>query len=201
MNGPFDRKRTPSTAASPPVRSPAADPRTRLENGRPSTSTVSRSEEDEARSSSKYRAALEALFAPKTAPVAPPPAVAERPAKKVVSVPNREDPRGPERQKRLGKLLAAEGRAAVTKAADDFTNAGFELPDEQEVMLKLLDHSQDDRICAALTALVRLLGEEPVQRRTVLEARLRRLEEHADDAEVRTLATSLRKQLSPRQGR
>jgi hypothetical protein len=201
MNGPFDRKRTPSTAASPPVRSPAPDARTRLEHGRPSTSTVSRSEEDEARSSSKYRAALEALFAPKTTPATPPPAVAERPAKKVVSVPNREDPRGPERQKRLGKLLAAEGRAAVTKAADDFTNAGFELPDEQEVMLKLLDHSRDDRICAALTALVRLLGEEPVQRRTVLEARLRRLEEHGDDAEVRALATSLRKQLSPRQGR
>jgi len=199
MNGPFDRKRppSPSTSALLPGRAPLVA--SHAARSAP-TSTVSRSEEDEARSSSKYRAALEALFAPKAA-VAPAPAVAERPAKKVVTVPNREDPRGPERQKRLSKLLGAEGRAAVTKAAEDFAGAGFEFPPEQEVMLKLLDHGREDRVLAALQGLARLLEEEPAQRRAVLDARLRRLEESADDAEVRTLATSLQKQLLSRAGR
>jgi hypothetical protein len=171
--------------------------------------SVSRSEEDDARSSSKYRAALEALFAPKPAAalnslsegqagaavgVAPP----EKSAKKMVTLPTRDDPRGPEREKRLAKLLAAEGRAAVTKATEDFVGAGFELPEEQEVALKVLDHAHDARVLTALESLGRLLEAEPPQRRTVLDARLRRLEDDADDAEVRALASTLRKRLSAR---
>ncbi len=194
MNGPFDRKRTPSTSANAPARSSHPD------RSLP-TSSVSRAEDEEARTSSKYRAALEALFAPKTAAAAPAPAPVERPAKKVVSVPNRDDPRAPERTKRLAKLLAAEGRAAVTKATDDLIAAGFELPREQEVMLKLLDHGRDDRVREALETLAALLVDEPPQRRPVLEARLRRLEDSADDADVRALAASLRKQLLSRPGR
>jgi hypothetical protein len=161
------------------------------------SSNVSRAEEDEARSSSKYRAALEALFAPKQPqPQALPDAApTSRPAKKVVTVTNREDPRGPEREKRLGKLFGAEGRAAVTKAAEDLLSAGFEFPRTQEVMLKLLDHDRDDRVRDALETLATLLENEPPQRRAVLDARLRRLEESADDADVRTLAASLQKKL------
>jgi hypothetical protein len=178
MSGPFDRKRSPS---------------------RPSPSTsISRSEEDDARNSSKHRAALEALFAakPTSPPSEPPPA--DRPSKKMVVVPSREDPREPERSKRLAKLLAAEGRTLVTKAADDFVRAGFELPDEQEVMLKLLDHGDDERVKGALEALDRLLREEAPQRKTVLDARLRRLEDDAEDASVRDLAGSIRRSLLAR---
>ena len=194
MNGPFDRKRAPSAQGAPPARAPS--------DRRIPIPAVSRSEEDEARSSSKYRAALEALFAPKKAADAPPePPPAERAAKKVVSVPTRDDPRRPERDKRLAKLLAAEGRPAVTKAAEDFAGAGFAFPEEQEVMLKLLDHARDDRVQGALECLGRLLEEEAPQRRAVLDARLRRLEDDADDAEVRALAAALRKKLQARPGR
>jgi hypothetical protein len=195
MNGPFDRKRAPAPRAPLPARSPA-DRRV------PPPPAVSRSEEEEARSSSKYRAALEALFAPKkpAAPLTEPPPP-ERSPKKMVALPTRDDPRGPEREKRLAKLLAAEGRAAVTKAAEDFAGAGFDFPEEQDVMLKLLDHDADDRVRAALECLGRLLAEEVPQRRAVLDARLRRLEETSDDAEVRALAGGLRKKLQARAGR
>ena len=191
MNGPFDRKRAPGGKGDrAPVPSRAA------ENRRLAPPPVSRSEEEEARSSSKYRAALEALFAPKkpaaAAPEIPP---AERSSKKVVSVPTRDDPRAPEREKRLAKLMAAEGRAAVTKAAEDFTGAGFPFPEEQEVMLKLLDHGSEERVRDALACLGRLLDEEPPQRRAVLESRLRRLEDSADDVEIRDLAEGLRRRL------
>ena len=58
MNGPFDRKRAPSPSAARPARSPSGSPP--AGRGVP-TSTVSRPEEEEARSSSKYRAALEKM--------------------------------------------------------------------------------------------------------------------------------------------
>jgi hypothetical protein len=116
----------------------------------------------------------------------------------MVAVPSREDPRAPEREKRLGKLLVAEGRVAVTKAAEDFVRAGFEFPNEQDVQLKLLDHGTDHRVRDALAVLARLLDEGPPQRRTVLDARLRRLEDDAEDAEVRQLAGSIRRRLLSR---
>jgi hypothetical protein len=153
---------------------------------------VSRSEEDDARSSSKYRAALEALFARKSEPVAEP--VPER-AAKIVTVPVREDPRREERDKRLAKLMAAEGRAAVTKTCEVYLRAGFALPEEQDVMLKVLDHDEDERVLQALASLSKLLDAEPPYRRTVLEARLRRLENDSDDPGVRELAQVVRAKL------
>jgi hypothetical protein len=158
--------------------------------------SVSRSEEEEARASSKYRAALEALFAPKVA--APPvEAQTDRSSVKMVTVPvAREiDPRQAERDKRLAKLLGAEGRAAVSKAADDFLGAGFTLPAEQDVLLKMLDHTSEDRVRDALEALLGLLENEPPKRRAVLEARVRRLEEDAEEADTRDLATSVRRRV------
>jgi hypothetical protein len=160
------------------------------------TSSVSRSEEDDARASSKYRAALEALFAPK--PAAPPAdVVPDRSSVKMVTVPvaREADPRHAERTKRLAKLLAAEGRAAVSKAADDYLQAGFALPEEQEVLLKLLDHTGEDRVRDALHRLLVLLDREPAQRRAVLDARVRRLEEDAEEPETRALATSVRRKV------
>ncbi len=163
---------------------------------RPAPSAVSRSEEDDARSSSKYRAALEAMFAKKSEPVAEP--VAER-AAKIVTVPVRDEPRREERDKRLAKLMAAEGRAAVTKTCEAYLRAGFALPEEQDVMLKVLDHDEDERVLHALATLSKLLDAEAPRRRAVLEARLRRLESDSDDAGVRALAQVVRTKL-PRWG-
>jgi hypothetical protein len=159
---------------------------------------VSRSEEDDARSSSKYRAALEALFARKSEPAMEP--VPER-AAKIVTVPVRDDPRREEHDKRLAKLMAAEGRAAVTKTCEAYLRAGFALPEEQDVMLKVLDHDDDERVLHALTSLSKLLDAEAPHRRAVLETRLRRLESDSDDAGVRELAQVVRAKLRSRDAR
>jgi hypothetical protein len=190
MNGPFDPKRASSgvARAEPSERRIPVAPR--------SPTSVSRPEEDDARASSKYRAALEALFtktAEKPAAVAEPEAA--RPAK-IVSVPTRDDPRREERDKRLAKLMAAEGRLAVTKACEAYLNAKLELPVTQEVMLTLLDHDRDDRVGFAIASLSTLLDEEAPQRRAVLEARLRRLEADAENADIRAAAEALRKKLA-----
>src|SRR5215471_2190499 len=97
---------------------PTGAPSERRMTAAPHTDKVSRPEEDDARASSKHRAALEALFAPKKQPE-PEPAASDRASVKRIAVPvSREaDPRAAEREKRLAKLLAAEGRAAISKAA------------------------------------------------------------------------------------
>jgi hypothetical protein len=139
-----------------------------------------------------HRAALEALFAPKTA--APPPEP-KREVKLVRGPARSDDPKKAEREKLLGKLLAAQGRPAVSKAADDYLRAGFELPRDQEVQLQMLEHADEGRVQDALRVLLEILDEEPVKRKTVLDSRLRRLEDCAEEAETRELTSELRKLL------
>lgn len=142
-----------------------------------------------------HRAALEALFAPKTSPD---PAVVKREKAKLVTGPaaRAEDPQQAQKQKLLGRFLAAEGRTAVSKAANDYARAGFAFPVDQEVMLKLLDHADEERVRDALTALEKLLEKELPHRRPLLESRLRRLEEVAEDPATRELGASLRRKLA-----
>lgn len=99
------------------------------------------------------------------------------------------------RRRLLSRYLAAEGRAAITHAADAYFNEGFTLPPEQEVQLKLLEHFDEARAVQAVTALSLLIDEDDPIQLPVLRQRLRRLEDHAEDPELRTAATELRRRL------
>lgn len=105
------------------------------------------------------------------------------------------DDREREREKLLGRLLSSDGRGAITRAAAEFLQKGFELPDEQSVHLQLLEHFDESRARESLEAMARLLSREPPIKRPVLDQRLRRLEEHADEAQTRQLAAELRRTL------
>jgi hypothetical protein len=105
------------------------------------------------------------------------------------------DDREREREKLLGRLVQSDGRGAITRAATEFLQKGFELPDEQVVHLQLLEHFDETRARESLEAMVRLLSREPPIKRPVLDQRLRRLEEHADEAQTRELAADLRRTL------
>jgi hypothetical protein len=100
-----------------------------------------------------------------------------------------------EREKLLGRLMRSDGRGAISRAADEFLRHGFELPDEQGVHLQLLEHFDEARARESLEAMVRLLAKEAPIKRPVLDQRLRRLEEHADEAPTRQLAADLRRTL------
>jgi hypothetical protein len=103
------------------------------------------------------------------------------------------DERERERQKLLQRLMQSQGRGAITRAADEYLRNGFELPDEQEVHLQLLEHFDEARARDSLEAMARLLKTDPPLKRPVLDGRLRRLEEHADEAPTRKLAADLRR--------
>jgi hypothetical protein len=103
-----------------------------------------------------------------------------------------------ERERLLARLLAAEGRSALTRAAREYREAGFDFPHEQAVQLKLLEHLDEDVIRAALAALADLLRVEPASKRPLLEQRLKRVADSADDPTTREAAESLRRNLRPR---
>ncbi|MRG94350.1 hypothetical protein [Polyangium spumosum] len=160
----------------------------------------------DSRVAKEHRAALEALFAPRKDPE---PAengksgkngrdTTPKPGRIVLAPPPQSDPRATERQRLLAKLLGAEGRPHITKAANEFLGAGFNFPDDQDVHLKLLEHSDESRVREALSSLSSLLVGELPKRRAVLESRLRRIEEFAEDESTRDAAAQLRRQVSGR---
>jgi|SRR6478609_501061 len=99
------------------------------------------------------------------------------------------------RRRLLSRYLAAEGRAAVTKAANEYFAAGFELPREQEAQLKLLEHFDETQAQRALRVLEELLSEQEPTQLPVFRQRLRRLEDHAEDPELRLAAAGMRRGL------
>jgi hypothetical protein len=152
---------------------------------------------------SAHRAALEALFAPKRDEDAGKVAKAieaatGKPGRIVLAPPPQADPRAQDRQRLLAKLLAAEGRPAITKAANELFKHGFTLPQEQDVYLQLLEHSKEERVREAIEALAAILVGELPKRRAVLESRLRRIEEYAEDEATRCAAAELRRQVTGR---
>ncbi|HVJ21676.1 MAG TPA: hypothetical protein VM686_40000 [Polyangiaceae bacterium] len=136
-------------------------------------------------------------------PLPPPKAEAERtketPPKRAVRIVQASasgaDEREREREKLLSRLLAAEGRSAVTRAASDYAAGGFEFPRDQPVQLKLLEHLDEELIRNAIAALAELFATEPVTKRPLLEQRLKRLEDTAEDVATRQAASELRRSL------
>jgi hypothetical protein len=160
---------------------------------------------EDRRASKQHRAALEALFAPKPAEPDPQEASKARgssPGKSgpriVLAAAPQSDPRTAERQKLLGKLLVAEGRPKISKAADDFLKAGFTLPEEQDVYLQLLEHADEEHVRAAIDVLGTILAGELPKRRAVLESRLRRIEQFAEESATRDAAERLRRRVGGR---
>ena len=98
-----------------------------------------------------------------------------------------------ERRRLLQRVLNAEGRSAISRAAEEYRRAGFEFPVEQDVQLQLLEHADEDHARQAIVHLTTLLEREPPIKKPIFEQRLRRLEEYADEAATRSAAAALRR--------
>jgi len=111
---------------------------------------------------------------------------------------NTVDPREAERERLLGRLLAVEGRPAIARAAQAYREAGFEFPRNQYVWLQLLEHNDERTVGEAIGQLTAILSEEAPARWAVLESRLRRIEQFADEHAIRDAASELRRLISGR---
>ena len=121
--------------------------------------------------------------------------VANKRAARIVGAPVAVDDSELERRHLLTRLLDSEGPAQVTRAANAYRKAGFQFPEEQPVQLKLLEHSDEAEVYAALEVLTTLLDEQAPIQLPVFEQRLKRLEEGAEEAETRNRAAQLRRVL------
>ena len=161
----------------------------------------------DARDTKQNRAALEALFSPKKEPepdkgqrkpAREGPASSKTPGRIVLATPAQVDPQMAERQKLLSKLLLAESRPKIAKAATDFLRAGFSFPEEQDVCLQLLEHTDETQVRSAIDVLGALFANELPKRRAVLASRLRRIEQFAEDQDTRVAAERLRRRVTGR---
>ena len=129
---------------------------------------------------------------------APEPEAARLPSKRaarIVGTPAAADDSELERRHLLARLLDSEGPAAITRAANAYRKGGFLFPEEQQVQLKLLEHTDEAEVCAALGILATLLDEQAPIQLPVFEQRLKRLEDGAEERETRTRAAELRRVL------
>lgn len=128
----------------------------------------------------------------------PKPAAAPRRTARIVQlVVNDTDEREKLRLRLLERLMLSETRGAISRAANDYTEAGFSFPEEQPVQLQLLEHFDEERARDAIAVLARLLEQDAPHKKPILIQRLRRLEEYADDPTVRAAAERLRRAIRP----
>lgn len=164
------------------------------------TETLARHEQKGHQTSAtkEYKAALEALFQKKPdaveameklAPSIRMPKVVEAAVPEGEVVPSR-------RQDQLRKILAASSTKAISDSIEAFLNAGHTLPDDQEVFLQMLEHRNEERVRDAIGQLERLLMGQLPKRKPVLVQRLKRIEEHAEEAATRDAANQLRRKVS-----
>jgi len=146
----------------------------------------------------QHRSALEALFSPKVVVEDKPAALPKNAARIVLPPIPDADPKHAERRKLLAKLLTAKGPASISKAADAFMAAGFIFPDDQETHVQLLEHVDEERVREAIAKLTTIFAGELPKRRPVIEQRLRRIEDQADEADTRDMAAALRRMLHGR---
>lgn len=122
------------------------------------------------------------------------PEAAPRRAARIVQIPRADaDEQERQRLRLLDRLMAAETRGAISRTANEYAEAGFVFPEEQPVQLQLLEHFDEERARVAIETLGRLIAEQPPFKRPLLEQRLRRLEEYADEPLTRDAAAELRR--------
>ncbi|HEV8549536.1 MAG TPA: hypothetical protein VGQ57_10920 [Polyangiaceae bacterium] len=115
---------------------------------------------------------------------------------RIVAMPTRSpDAARVERERLLSRFMASQGRAMISRAADECRRAGVEFPNEQAVQLQLLEHVDESLARSAIAALGLILNAEPAHKRPILEQRLRRLEDGADEEATRVAAAELRRAL------
>jgi hypothetical protein len=103
-------------------------------------------------------------------------------------------------QRLIERLMRSQGRVAISRAADDLWESKFIAPRLQEVQIQLLEHENEHRARDAVFIMAELLQRESPVQRPILDQRLRRLEEFAEDPITRDAARALRRSMRVHHG-
>jgi hypothetical protein len=166
----------------------------RQAKGNTTTRVLTREEssEDSAESSAAHRRKLEALFGNTKETASTP---APRPRERVFSNPRKSIGRSPsEYRLRLERLRIARGEE-IESAVDVFLQH-HQLPDDLDILYKVLQHSDEKIIRDALGQLSALLMQDRVPSTLLLLDRLAEIEERATEASTQSYVTGLRDQIA-----
>lgn len=100
----------------------------------------------------------------------------------------------PARQKLLRSIRAASSPRELTRLFDEFL-AGWELPEDIEILTQALEHEDEEIQAQALTMISSWLDGHVLRQKSVLTSRVRKLASRADDETVRQLARKLNRKL------
>ncbi len=116
-------------------------------------------------------------------------------ASPVAASPVQRDPERDNRLKMIAKIKEAEGREPITRAVDAYFARYPKLPDDYEVLTKVLSHKNDDRVRETLAQLDAMITREKPRRARTLVGQLRILEDTHTDSEIRSTAAAVRARL------
>jgi hypothetical protein len=126
--------------------------------------------------------------------------VARRRAVRIVKLADHALSPGNREQQLLDRLVRSQGRGAISRAADDLWECKFVAPKQQEVQIQLLEHENEQKARDAVFIMAELLQKEAPIKRPVLDQRLRRLEQSAEDPITRDAAGALRRSMRVHHG-
>lgn len=126
--------------------------------------------------------------------------VVRRRAARIVKAPEQTVAPDNREQRLLDRLLRSQGRVAISRAADELWESKFKAPRQQEVQIQLLEHENEHRARDAVFVMAELLQRESPIQRPILDQRLRRLEEFAEDPITRDAARALRRSMRVHHG-
>ncbi|MCB9558268.1 MAG: hypothetical protein H6707_19280 [Deltaproteobacteria bacterium] len=100
----------------------------------------------------------------------------------------------PLRSKLLAAIASAEGRGPISKAVDAYLKE-HPLPRDVDVLVKVLQHRDEDRQLEAIALLEEICAEEAPKRARSLIGQLKLIRDTGDDPELRQRAEALLEQL------
>ncbi len=95
------------------------------------------------------------------------------------------------RLKLLGNIKRAMDRESITREVDAYLARGFELPDDLDVLEKVMEHRDPTRQLGAMQRIDQLLEHEQPKRRRAMLGQLKLIRDCGDDPELIALAKKL----------
>jgi hypothetical protein len=100
-----------------------------------------------------------------------------------------------ERRDAIQTLRDADGFREFAKAVNNYVSRDYALPDDENLLVRMLDHPDNDIVALTLAHLVELSDRRDLERITPLKSRLSTIRTMTDDSRIRELVDTLEDRL------
>ena len=100
-----------------------------------------------------------------------------------------------ERRDAIQTLRDADGFREFAKAVNNFVTRDFAFPDDENLLVRMLDHPDNDIVAMTLEHLVNLSDRRDLERITPLKSRVSTIRTMTDDSRIRELVDTLEERL------